>query len=86
MSSAAVVIGALRLTFSRMQANLIDILNRGISKPFKNLHGPPMLVDKINFGLVFYNHVNFYRFEDASSYWSVKVVIITNLEQKQKSA
>ena len=26
------------------------------------LHGPPMLVDKTNFGLVFYNHANFYRF------------------------
>ena len=26
------------------------------------LHGPPMLVDKTNFGLVFYNHANFYQF------------------------
>ena len=36
------------------------------------LHGSPMLVDKTNFGLVLYNHANFYRFEDTSSYWSVK--------------
>ena len=36
------------------------------------LHGPPMLVDKTNFGLVLYNHSNFYRFEIPSSYWSVK--------------
>ena len=35
------------------------------------LHGPPMLV-KTNFGLVLYNHAHFYRFEIASSYWSVK--------------
>ena len=32
------------------------------------LHGPPMLVDKTNFGLVLYNHANFYRFEETSSY------------------
>ena len=31
-----------------------------------------MLVDKTNFGLVNYNHVNFYRFEETSSYWSVR--------------
>ena len=36
------------------------------------LHGPPMLVDKTNFGLVLSNHANFYRFEKTSSYWSVK--------------
>ena len=40
-------------------------------KVFK-LHGPPMLVDKTNFGLVIYNNANFYRFEELSSYWSVK--------------
>ena len=33
---------------------------------------PPMLVDKTNFGLVLYNYSNFYRFEEKSSYWSVK--------------
>ena len=31
-----------------------------------------MLVDKTNFGLVLYNHVNFYRFEETSRYRSVK--------------
>ena len=30
-----------------------------------------MLVDKTNFGLVLYNHANFYQFEELSSYWSV---------------
>ena len=29
-----------------------------------------MLVDMTNFGLVLYNHANFYRFEETSSYWS----------------
>ena len=28
----------------------------------KELHGPPMSVDKTNFGLELYNHANFYRF------------------------
>ena len=37
----------------------------------QELHGPPMLVDKTNFGSVLYNHANFYRFEEISSYWSV---------------
>ena len=32
-----------------------------------------MLVDMTNFGLVLCNHANFYRFEETSSYWSVKV-------------
>ena len=36
------------------------------------LYGPPMLVDKTNFGLVIYNHASFYRFDEPSSYWSVK--------------
>ena len=30
------------------------------------LHGPPMMADKTNFGLVLYNHANFYRFEETS--------------------
>ena len=30
-----------------------------------------MLVDKTNFGLVIYNHANFYQFEKTCSYWSV---------------
>ena len=34
------------------------------------MHGPPMLVDKTIFGLVIYNHTNFYQFEETSSYWS----------------
>ena len=40
------------------------------------LHGPPMLVDKTNFGLVFYNHANFYRFEKTSCYWAVKRISV----------
>ena len=31
------------------------------------LHGPQMLVDKTNFGLVIYNHAKIYRFEETSS-------------------
>ena len=45
-----------------------------------------MLVDKTNFRLVPYSHANFYRFEESSSYWPVKVVIITDMGQRQKSA
>ena len=36
------------------------------------LHGPPMLVDKTNSGLVLYNYANVYQFEETSSYWSVE--------------
>ena len=35
-----------------------------------------MLVDKTNFGLVLYNHANFYRFEETSSYWSAKRISV----------
>ena len=40
------------------------------------LHGPPMLADKTNFGLVFYNHANFYRFQETSIYWSFKRISV----------
>ena len=40
------------------------------------LHGPPMLVDKTKFGLVLYNHANIYRFDEPSSYWSVKRISV----------
>ena len=40
------------------------------------MHGPPMLVDKTNFGEVLYNPTNFYRFEETSSYWSVKRISV----------
>ena len=45
---------------------------------FRNLilHGPPMSVDKTDFGLVLCNHANFYRFEETSSYWSVKRISV----------
>ena len=43
---------------------------------FETLHGPPMLVDKTNFGLVLYNHADFNRFEETSSYWSVKQISV----------
>ena len=39
-------------------------------------HGPPILVDKTNCGLVLYNHANFYRFQETSSYWSVKPISV----------
>ena len=32
------------------------------------MSGPPMLADKTNFGLVFYNYANFCRFEKTSRY------------------
>ena len=35
-----------------------------------------MLVDENDFGLVIYNHANFYRFEKISSYWSVKRISV----------
>ena len=31
-----------------------------------------MLVDNNSFGLVHFNHANFYRFEETSSYWLVE--------------
>ena len=37
---------------------------------------PAKLVDETNFGLVIYNHVNFYRFEETSSYLSVKRISV----------
>ena len=43
------------------------------------LHGPPMSVDKTDFGLVLYNHANFNRFEETSSYWSVETNISFSL-------
>ena len=43
------------------------------------LHGPPMLVDKTNFGLVIYNYTNFYRFKESFSYWSVKRILVFSL-------
>ena len=36
------------------------------------LYGLPMSVDKTDFGLALYNHANFYRFEETSTYWSVE--------------
>ena len=35
-----------------------------------------MLVDKTNFGSVLYNHANFYRFEETSSYWLFKRISV----------
>ena len=35
-----------------------------------------MLDDKTNFGVVLYNPTNFYRFEETSSYWSVKRISV----------
>ena len=40
------------------------------------LHGPSELVDKTNSGLVLYNRANFYGFEESSSYWSVKQILV----------
>ena len=38
-----------------------------------------MLVETTNSGLVLYNHANFYRFEEASSYWSIKQISVFSL-------
>ena len=46
------------------------------SKLIDRLQGPPMLVDKTNFGSVNYNHTNIYRFEETPSYWSVKRISV----------
>ena len=46
---------------------------------FTSLQGPAMLADKTNFGLVLYNHTNFYLFEETSSYWSVRRIITFSL-------
>ena len=35
-----------------------------------------MLVDETKFDLVLDNHANFYRFEETSSYWSVKRISV----------
>ena len=35
-----------------------------------------MLVDKTNSGLVYFNHANFYRFDEPSSYWSVERISV----------
>ena len=35
-----------------------------------------MSVDKTDFGLVLYNHANFNRLEETSSYWSVKQISV----------
>ena len=35
-----------------------------------------MSVDKTDFGLVLFDHANFYRFEETSSYWSVKRISV----------
>ena len=43
------------------------------------LHGPPILVDKTNFGLEIYNQANFYRFEETPSYWLVKKIRPANV-------
>ena len=40
------------------------------------LHGSPMLVEKTKFGIVLCNQTNFYRFEESSSYWSVKRISV----------
>ena len=43
---------------------------------YLSLHGPLILVDKTNFDLVLNNHADFYRFEETSSYWSVKRISV----------
>ena len=57
--------------FVRLYREIIyELKAHGISHLTVNepLHGPSMLVDKTNFGLVLYNYANFYRFEESSSY------------------
>ena len=45
------------LTFAELCLGNVD------ARPYayrRSLHGPPLLVDKTNFGLVLYNHANFF--------------------------
>ena len=56
--------------------SLIAICDLRYHDGTSELHGPPMSVDKTNFYLVLFNHANFYRFEEASSYWSVKRISV----------
>ena len=58
------------------QFSFPERLNSTEPWPRCTLHVPPMLVDKTNFSLAFYNHANFYRFEETSSYWSIKRILI----------
>ena len=46
------------------------------------LHGPPMLVVKTNFGLVLYNHANFYLF--VIGQLTLKTSITTAADDIQK--
>ena len=44
------------------------------------LHGSSMSVNTdYHFGLVLYNHANFYRFEETYSHWSVKRISVSLL-------
>ena len=54
------------ITFLQSSFELLSML-------FGLLHGLPMLADKTNFGLVPYNHANYYRFEESSSYKNLSV-------------
>ena len=40
------------------------------------LHGLQILIDKTNFGLLIYNHANFYWCDKPSIYWSVKGISV----------
>ena len=59
-------------------SDYMEFQNRDGSQDFffLLLHGPPMLVDKTNFCLLLYNHTNFYRSEETSTYWSVKRISV----------
>ena len=69
------VLEPLKVCISFRSRPQLDILERRWYPPEK-LHGPPMSVDKAGFGLVLYNHAYFYRFEETSTYWSVKRISV----------
>ena len=50
-----------------------------LRKVTKTIAQPASVADKTIFGLVLYNSANFYRFEESSSYWSVKGISVFSL-------
>ena len=47
-----------------------------LRKVTKTIAQPASVADKTIFGLVLYYSANFYRFEESSSYWSVKGISV----------
>ena len=56
----------------------MDLLFGGIGKsiPFNCMARQCWLIRPMNIGFVSYNHANFYRFGETSSYWSIKRISV----------